>query len=122
MSVRRLLVPIVALALGACTPEPPPRLALVPSDEESGALERVVLLDAAPPGAKALGAIDGRVCKVGLHDPAPTQEEALAQLRLRALRKGANAVVVKGCDEDGMSLGANCFAMITCSGTAVWKE
>lgn len=120
--IRRSCVLVALLALAGCTPEPPPRLALVPTQEEERALERVALLDAAPPGAKEIGAIEGRVCKVGLHDPEPTQAEAIAQLRLRALRKGANAVVVKGCDEAGMSLVANCFVTMTCSGMAVWRD
>jgi hypothetical protein len=121
MKVRLVAFSALFALSAACTPEPPPRLALVPTTEESALLERVALLDAAPPGAKEIGSIEGRVCKVGLHDRSPTQAEALAQLRLRALRKGANAVVVKGCDEDGMSLVANCFETMTCSGMAVWR-
>jgi hypothetical protein len=111
---------IFAIVLCGCNTSTPPRLALQPTDDEARAASAIPLL---PPdgaeGARPIGAVEGSVCKVGLHDPEPTKDEALAQLRIAAIRTGANAVIGTGCEDAGMSLTKNCFASITCRGTAV---
>ena len=107
------------LFLVACNTEPPPRLALKPTDQETRAASMIPLLSPdAGKGAQPIGPVEGAVCKVGLHDPDPTKDEALAQLRVAAVRMGANAVVGTECDDEGMSLSKNCFRSITCRGTA----
>ena len=107
------------VAVAACNTIPPPRLALQPTDDEARAADKIPLL--APDDAhdaRPIGSVEGSVCKVGLHDPDPSKDEAIAQLRIAAIRTGANAVVGTECEDAGMSMTKNCFRSITCRGTA----
>ncbi len=111
---------LLALLCWSCNGEPPPRLALKPAEAERRAIERIALLPPeATKGAREIGPVEGSVCKVGMHDPDPSKDEALGQLRIAAVRAGANAVVGTECEEAGTSLLRICFASITCRGTAI---
>ena len=111
----------VAALLSACAIEPPPRTALsASSPQEEAAAEAVtVLLPFDARGIPVVGTVEGTVCKVGAHDDDPTQEEAMRQLRLAAVRRGANALTGIDCERSGFSLSDNCFSMLTCRGVAL---
>jgi hypothetical protein len=114
-------VGVFVALLSACNIAPPPRTALsASSPEEEAAAARVqVLLPFDARGIPAVGPVEGTVCKVGAHDADPTQEEAMGQLRLAAVRRGGNALTAIDCARSGFSLADNCFAMLTCRGIAL---
>jgi len=109
---------LLFIFLSACNMQPPPRLALKPTDAEARAASQIAVIKDAQ-DARPIGPVEGSVCKVGLYDPPPTKDEAIEQLRIAAVRTGANAVVGTECEDAGTSLTKNCFASITCRGTAV---
>ena len=112
---------LVGALLCACEVVPPPRTALsASSPEEEAAAARVkVLLPFDARGMPVVGPVEGTVCKVGAHDADPTEEEAMGQLRLAAVRRGGSAVTSIDCERSGFSLADNCFAMLTCRGIAL---
>lgn len=118
--VRRALFAPIVLALG-CQLTPPPRVAMQPADDAEARAANAVVAVTAEQATKGtlLRDVEGRVCKVGLHDPDPREEEAIEQLRLAVVREGANAIVGTTCESGGTNLVQNCFATVTCHGTAV---
>ena len=61
-------------------------------------------------------------CQNKFWDPAPTQEDATDQLRVKAARLGGNGLVNVGCEAPGMGMtyvSKNCWAWLTCYGTAI---
>jgi hypothetical protein len=61
-------------------------------------------------------------CQNKFWDPAPTQEDATDQLRAKAARLGGNGLVNVGCEAPGMGMtyvSKNCWAWLTCHGTAI---
>lgn len=67
-----------------------------------------------------LQSISAFSCKNQAYDPPPTKGDALSQLRLKAARLGANAIVNVYFDTDGTDAwGTNCWKSVTASGDAV---
>ena len=64
-----------------------------------------------------LGPATTTSCKNQLTDPAPTEADAIGQLRYRATQAGGNAVVDAICESQGTSLTTNCWSSVTCQGT-----
>jgi hypothetical protein len=112
---------VACALLSACEITPPARTALSPSssEEEAAAARVQVLLPYDARGIPVVAPVEGTVCKVGAHDADPTEEEAMSQLRLAAVRRGGAAVTAIDCERSGFSLTDNCFAMITCRGVAL---
>ncbi len=73
-----------------------------------------------PKIARAIGPVNATSCKNMMTDPPATRGDALRQLRLKALRMGANAVVNVYFDERGTDAwGTNCWESVTATGDAV---
>lgn len=64
--------------------------------------------------------ISATSCKNKLWDPAPTRENAVQQLQVKAARIGANVVTNLFCrDEPSVNLGTNCWSAVVCEAAAV---
>lgn len=113
---------IVALSL-ACAGCIGPRIPVTDVDEQSAAeLASTVkiLATSQTPAATALGAVTATSCKNKLWDKDATREDALAQLRHHVKARGGNAVGNVTCEGSATrSLRKNCWAWITCTGTAM---
>lgn len=73
-----------------------------------------------PKGAANLGPIEAVSCKNLMWDPAPTRQNAIAQLRQYARERGGNAVGEISCgDTELTNLVKNCWASLTCRGVAL---
>lgn len=123
--MRTGLICVALLIISACGPMPQIQninMAEVSADESQSALAvRVFDQTLSPPKFdKALGEIEATSCKNKLWDKPSTRGDALAQLRLKALRLGANAIVSVTYDTHGRdALGTNCWNSTTASGIAV---
>lgn len=114
--MKRFAIILLGAALSGCVGS------LVEIDDTSGlSLEAraVVLMEEAPAGAAILGSVEGYSCKNKAWSPAATREAAGDQLRLRASRLGANAVVAVTYEEKGTTLVPNCWESVKATGTAV---
>jgi hypothetical protein len=75
---------------------------------------------ATPPKAAVLGPLTATSCKNKLWDKDATDEDATNQLRLLSRQRGGNAVGNLVCENmQGTSLATNCWASVTCTGTAI---
>lgn len=114
-----------ALLLSACGPRPWAQginMSKVPPDEAKAALAIRVFDQTLPPPTPGtiIGEVRATSCKNKVWQPPATRGDALAQLRLKALRMGANAVIAVTYDEHGTdALGTNCWNSVTATGTAV---
>jgi hypothetical protein len=76
-----------------------------------------------PKVAKTLGDVDAYSCKHLLSDPPASKGNALQQLRLKAYRMGADAVVDVVFDTRGTdTYGTNCWETVHAAGVAVTAE
>lgn len=67
--------------------------------------------------------ISATSCMNKLYDPAPTERDAINQLRFKASAMGANALTNVMCEAPhGTSLATNCWSSINCYATAVKYE
>lgn len=125
MANRKIVVLLSLLILTACGPRPWAQginMSHVPPDETQAALAVRVFDQTLPPPtpSKIIGEVRATSCKNKLWDAPATRGDALAQLRLKALRMGGNAVVAVTYDERGKdALGTNCWESVTATGTAV---
>ena len=95
---------------------------LTATPEETHAVEAVRIVARSqvdPKHVTVLSKVEGTSCKVGAHDPDPTEKDAMSQLELWTVRNGGNAVVDTACEAGGVDFGKNCFATITCTGLAL---
>jgi uncharacterized protein YbjQ (UPF0145 family) len=70
--------------------------------------------------ASYVGSMQATSCKNKVWDPPATKGNALQQLRLKALRAGANALVNVNFDDQGTDTwGTNCWQSVTATGDAV---
>lgn len=73
-----------------------------------------------PPNAPVLGPITATSCKNKMWDKDATADDATNQLRLLSRQRGGNAVGNLTCEnQEGTSLAKNCWASVTCTGTAI---
>ena len=73
-----------------------------------------------PANATVLGPITATSCKNKLWDKDASNEDAINQLRHHSRQRGGNAVGNLTCEsQEGTSLAKNCWASVTCTGTAV---
>jgi hypothetical protein len=66
-----------------------------------------------------LRAVESWSCMNLFTDPAPTQEDAVTQMKLKASSLGANGISDLYCSKQGTSLATNCWSSIVCEGTAI---
>lgn len=66
-----------------------------------------------------VASMDATSCKGLAIDPPATRANALDQLKYKALKAGANAVIGVSCTRTGVDYGANCWQTVVCAGTAV---
>lgn len=93
----------------------------VTSDERQAAMRVQILPIGAlrPSNIKYLSAIDATSCKHLLTDPPSSISNATEQLKIKAARIGANAVIDFSCSRSGTdALGANCWNSVSCAGQA----
>ena len=115
---------VTFLCLSACTPFVDRiKMSDVPPEEANAALAVSVFeISSVQPTnvTKYLGAISAFSCKLMMTDPPASSGDAIAQLRLKALRLGGNAVIGVTVDTRGTdTLGTNCWQSVQASGTAV---
>jgi len=121
MIVRTAVTMTALLALGGCIGP------LVPvthvDDTTAVELDQTVRIFEArdtPSSAPVLGPITATSCKNKIWDKDATAEDATNQLRLMARQRGGNAVGNLTCEnQEGTSLAKNCWASVTCTGTAI---
>jgi hypothetical protein len=64
--------------------------------------------------------LSATACKHKLEDPAPTQEEAIDQLRLKAAGLGGNGLLHVVCEaSSGLNASKDCWASLSCHGAAI---
>lgn len=117
------LIGVVALAASSCAPfVERVEMAKVPPQEAQAALN-VRLFPVGtnyPEIVRTIGAITAYSCKNKMWDKPASSGDAFAQLRLKALRAGANAVIDVTTDTRGTDTwGTNCWETVQASGTAV---
>lgn len=96
-------------------------LAKVAPTERTASL-RIRLFDQsmeAPQGKEIIGSVQGVSCQNKVWDAPATKGDALDQLRIKALRAGADAVTGITYSERGTSYKPNCWASVIVSGIAV---
>ncbi len=95
----------------------------VDSEENASAINTVQILNREQLRGKKVEivqTISANSCKNKLWDPDPTRDNAIAQLKVKAARIGANTVTNLYCgDQTGTNLGTNCWSSIECSAAAV---
>jgi len=67
---------------------------------------------------KVIGEVVGWSC-ARQAGTSPSQEDAIADLKLKAARVGADALVFVACQEKGVSLSKNCWRRVECRGDAI---
>ncbi len=79
----------------------------------------VFMIGQDPPPASLIGPVEATSCMNKVWDPAASQDNALAQLRLKASQLGGTAVANVACGSDGTDLATNCWQSVNCRGTAI---
>ena len=73
-----------------------------------------------PPTYKVIQQLEATSCRKKAWDPPATNQDAIDQLRFKASRLGANAIVDVFCDSEGVfDLGKNCWSSVKCRGMAI---
>jgi uncharacterized protein YbjQ (UPF0145 family) len=93
----------------------------VPAPERAAASSLQIMgVGTHPNNAQYIGPVEGTSCKHWLTDPPSSMANATEQLKIKALRMGANAVMDYSCTSSGTdTYGTNCWSSISCAGTAV---
>lgn len=93
----------------------------LPEDEQRAALAIKVYDQAtgAPQYSEIVNEVQAISCQNKVWDAPATKADALRQLRVKALRLGANAIVSVTYTNSGTSYKPNCWESVTVSGTAV---
>jgi len=99
------------------------QMSKIPPEEAQAALAvKLYMQSASQPEnvEKYLGSVEAYSCKNKVWDKPVSTGDALAQLRLKTLRMGGNAVIGVTTDTRGTdTLGTNCWESVQASGTAV---
>ena len=66
-----------------------------------------------------LSEIEGYSCKNKAWDASPSREEALRQLKIKALKLKADGILGVAFYEEGLSIDKNCWSSITAEGRAI---
>lgn len=68
---------------------------------------------------KIIQPITATSCKNLITDKAPSVEDAINQLRYKAFKLGANAIINLNCYTEGTNYSKNCWSSVTCDGIAI---
>lgn len=93
----------------------------VPQEERLAAKEVRILEpeEARRTAWESITPLEATSCKFLITDGPATLSDALEQLKIKALRAGANALTGLSCNREGTSLGTNCWQSVSCTATAV---
>jgi hypothetical protein len=114
-----VIVMVVAVATGGCSYE------VIRVDPLTvDALRRDVpvyrLADLSERKYRVVRSVTATSCSIKTFDPAPTPEDAIDQLRVKAARLGANGIMNVTCERpEGVSLAMTCWASLTCHAAAI---
>jgi hypothetical protein len=122
--MRSVMLFAMPFLIGSCAPfVDRVKMSEVPPAEAQAALAiRVFPQSVTQPTiiTRYLGAVEAFSCKNKVWDKPASTGDAIAQLRLKALRMGANAVIGVTTDTRGTDAwGTNCWESVQASGTAV---
>lgn len=121
--MQRLALSLLISVLAACSPfVEQVDLKNASAAETNAALQvRIFPIGAQYPIVKQyLGPVNAYSCKNKVWDKPASTGDAVAQLRLKALRMGANAVIDMSTDTRGTDTwGTNCWESVQAQGTAV---
>jgi uncharacterized protein YbjQ (UPF0145 family) len=121
--MRLLAVCSLALGLVACAPFVEQVDIKTASAAETNAALQVRIFpigSQAPQVKQYIGPVNAYSCKNKVWDKPASTGDAVAQLRLKALRMGANAVIDMSTDTRGTdTFGTNCWESVQAQGTAV---
>jgi len=114
-----VIVMVVAVATGGCSFE---HILVDPLTVD--ALRRDVpvyrVADLSEKNYRVVRPVTATSCSVKTWDPAPTRDDAIDQLRVKAARLGANGIMNVTCERpEGVSLAMTCWASLTCHGAAI---
>jgi hypothetical protein len=114
----------LCFALVACAPfVDRMKMSEVPPSELQASLSIQVIDQTLPQPTnieKVIGPVEAWSCKHLMTSKPATKSDAIAQLRVKALRLGANAVIGVTYDREGTdALGTNCWNTVHAAGTAV---
>ncbi len=112
-----VVVPLVASCVGPLVP-----VIQIDTDTQARLASQVQIYKVAeaPSDMRTtlLGRVEATSCKNLLTDPAPSESDALAQLRFGVLQRGGNVALNTVCSSEGTSLVKNCWSSVTCRATA----
>ncbi len=118
----RFVAALLLMPVAACI-GPNPNLRI--EDTSQIALDRVSaaraieVLDSSPSGSATVGPVEGTSCQNAMWDPKATEAAALDQMKIKAADLGATALVGVSYSSSGTSLVANCWTVVTATGTAI---
>lgn len=113
-------IAIAALCAGCIGPLVPVTQVNEPTATELNQTIRTFTARETPSNATVLGPLTATSCKNKLWDKDATNEDATNQMRLMSRQRGGNAVGNLVCEDlQGTSLAKNCWASVTCTGTAI---
>lgn len=69
--------------------------------------------------AANIGSVEATSCKNKLWDKPASEEDAIAQLRYKAMSAGGNAIANPTCHQEGTDLAKNCWSSVTCNATVL---
>jgi uncharacterized protein YbjQ (UPF0145 family) len=119
----RMMILAAALGLAACGPRGDYiKMADQTPQEVTASMNVRVFEGSAFTGnvSQYLKSVSAFSCKNQAYDPPPSKGDALSQLRIKAMRLGANAIVNVYFDTDGTDAwGTNCWKSVTATGDAV---
>jgi hypothetical protein len=120
----RSTIILMPLALTACSPfvDRMKMSEVAPSELQASLAVQVVDQTLPQPTniGRYIGPVEAWSCKHLMTSKPATKSDAIEQLRVKALRMGANAVIGVTYDEKGtVALGTNCWPTVHAAGTAV---
>ena len=114
-----VIVMAVAVATGGCSYEVI-RVDPLTVDAVRRDVSVYRLADLSEKNYRVVRSVTATSCSIKTWDPAPTPEDAIDQLRVKAARLGANGIMNVTCERpEGVSLAMRCWASLTCHAAAI---
>lgn len=123
-TLMRFVAVVLVCAVASCAPfVDRMKISEIPPAELQASLSVQVIDQTLPQPTNIetiIGPVEAWSCKHLMTSKPATQSDAIAQLRVKALRMGANAVIGVTYDRQGTdTLGTNCWETVHAAGTAV---
>lgn len=116
----RLMILIGALCLAGCAGLGQVERVSDLSTDQLQKVHQVQLFKSAPENYESLGKMKGLSCKGSGFSGTPTEESALLQLKIKAVKAGANGILYPTCSQDNsVDWGNNCWESWVCVGEAI---